>query len=43
MASPAQLKNDTLLWEEKVNAKIISAGIWDAQRPLIFKYFIFIT
>lgn len=42
MASPAaQPRNETLLWEEKGNAKIISAGTWDAKRP--FKSFILIT
>lgn len=39
MASSAQPQNEALLWEEKVNAKIMSVGTWDAKRP--FKVFYF--
>lgn len=38
MASPGQPRNETMFWEEKVTAKIISVGIWGATRPLILFY-----
>lgn len=40
MASPAQPRNEALLWEEKVNAKIMLVGIWNTKQPFILSIFI---